>query len=272
MELVNYDMGNNTMFGLMKEFIRLTFLEDVFVPMTFNMRHGVIGEILSAALLNDELNTEGYSAKFISGKDYDVDYNTMLIRIPTNDANLLNSCSYKSFWKDGKKVHLFAIPEDISEIKLDELMLLYFKHFAAIGNTNRPFSKFETSIIITMIYSFLLEMIETGIGIKQCGADTIHKVIPVSIILNNGFDTTPLGEETSQLIFKHVNDLKLSEEFMVEVVERLKSTQGLSSALRGPIYQAYAYELARVAKELEEKAVAEEGEKDATPEGPTEND
>ena len=269
MELINYDFANNTMFGLMKEIVRLTFLEDRYVPVTFAMRNGIIGEVLSAALLKDDMTaeTQNYSAKFISGADYDVDYNVMLIRIPTDSSELLNTCSYKSFWKDGKKVLVFAIPEDISMIKLDELMLLYFKHFASISKYNTPFSKLETSTIIVMVYSFLLEMIEMGIGIKECGAETIHKVIPAQILLNNGFDTTPLGEETSKLIFKHAENLQLSEEFMVEVVNRLKDTHGLSSALRGTLYKAYAFELERAAMELE----AKEGEKDGAPEGSAEN-
>lgn len=245
-----------TMFDLMNEIVRLSFLDEKIARMTFSLGEVLIKDIVHSVTLNNEINTVDYRAKIIDGDQYGCEFNAMIIRIPGYDNALFNAISYKSVWISGKKTLIFCIPEDLSDAPLEELMLLYFKHFAIIGRVANPnvASKTEQSITIGVIYTLLLKMIEQGIGITQCGADTIAKVIPPSIITNNGFDTLPLGEEKSKLIFKHIKDMKLSEDFMEAVVQKFVTYYDINEMIKGKIYEAYAFQLLEQAELMEKEA------------------
>ena len=248
------------MFGMMEEIVKSSFILDSYSKTFFAVSKQFIKETISLLALEDDPDIEGYCAKIISGKEYNLDFNVMLIKIPKYDNQRFNKLSYRSMWFNGERLLTLCIPDDLSSAPLDELMLLYFKHFAVIGkagNTN-PLSKTEQSITIAMIYSYLLKMIDRGIGIKACGADTIFSVIPLEILITNGFDTKTLGEEESKLILDHVHDLRLSDEVMMRLMEMLDEPASVAEFLRGRIYAIYAYALLESAEELHKKESAEQ--------------
>lgn len=243
------------MFGMMEEIVKSSFILDTYTKTFFAVSKQFIKETVSLLCLEDDPDVEGYCAKIISGKEYNLDFNVMLIKIPKYDNERFNKVSYRSMWHNGERLLTLCIPDDLSSAPLDELMLLYFKHFAVIGkagNTN-PLSKTEQSITIAMIYTYLLKMIDRGIGIKACGADTIFKVIPLEILITNGFDTKTLGEEESKLILKYMHDLRLTDEVMVRLVEMLDEPMSVAELMRGRIYAIYAYAMMESAEELHEK-------------------
>lgn len=240
------------MFGMMEEIAKNSFIADSYSKTFFPVSKQFIRETISLLCLEDEPEMEDYCAKIIYGKEHNLDFNVMLIKIPKYDNERFNKLSYRSMWFNGEKLLTLCIPDDLSSAPLDELMLLYFKHFAVIGkagNTN-PLSKTEQSITIAMIYTYLLKMIDRGIGIKACGADTIFSVIPLEILITNGFDTKTLGEEESKLILNHVHDLRLPDEVMLRLVEMLDDAASVAELLRGRIYAIYAYALLESAEEL----------------------
>ena len=116
-----------TMFDLMNEIVRLSFLDEKIARMTFSLGEVLIKDIVHSVTLNNEISTAGYSAKIIDGGQYGCEFNSMIIRIPGYDNALFNAISYKSVWISGKKTLIFCIPEDLSDAPLEELMLLYFQ-------------------------------------------------------------------------------------------------------------------------------------------------